>query len=170
MPITIQRHPVGVIGALDLRAGGDAPTAILEDVRGTFELSSYYLGRVRRSRTANILVAANVLGVNVPNPTTQDHMYVRDGEIWVIRALTAELSNITGTCNGMAGFVAGAQFYMNGVLNANATAGGNGADGGLLNGLLLFPGDSPAFFFRNFIAATNTCDIKLNVLFDLIKT
>ncbi len=170
MPLLIQRSPVGLLGILDSKQSGMAPAALLDEVRAIYDVGSLYSNRVRRSRSSSILVANNVLGVNVSDPVASDHMYVRDGEIWLVWAIAAQLSTVSGTCNGTAGFVAGGQFYMCGTVTTGAPATFAGADGGLLNGLILNPGDTPAFFFRNYAVGVTECDIQLTVLFDLVKT
>lgn len=170
MPQTIQRAPVGLLGMLDSKAGGQNPSLLLDEVGGVIDLTHLYAARLRRSRTSNVPIAALVLGVNIPQAAS-DHMFVRDGEMWLVHAVTAEVTgNVLGTPNFSAGVIAGAQFYMTGALSASATAGGVSVDGSRMNPIWLLPGDSPAFFVKNFSAGVTQADFKLNVLFDLVRT
>lgn len=80
---TIQRFPTGVPDLLGMKGTGDTPNMLASELRGSIDLSQYYLAdRMLRGKfTTAALIAA---GTTVPGAGI-----VPDGELWLVDSVWA---------------------------------------------------------------------------------
>lgn len=183
MPRLIQSNPVGLLDVLTSKDGGTGPAALLDEVRATVNLEGYYLRQFRRSRTRTLTKA--VINTSTTGPegwnyfsllagATAADLAVPSGQMWHVFGVELHVTTVVGTVNVQAGFTVtdpnvAAHGY--GIPIGNATgavaAGTQGVSGGPCD-LWALPGGGAAFFIRDWLLATNDCDVLMSVDYEVV--
>ena len=163
MPQLIQRPPLGLLGLLDSKAGGQNPNSLSDEVRPVVDLNSFYGVQTRFSVNAAlaagaIAIGANVFPVTLGSPQT--------GQLWVMRAIgvrcTAAYAAATWRFN--AGVF---DLRNNSYVALTDTVGGVVGDqpsvGALLDGYIWRPGDQLCLWAVN---AAGAVDVTGTAIFD----
>jgi hypothetical protein len=184
MPRLIQTPPVGLLSALTSKDGGVGPNALLDEVQGGVDLMPFYLLNFRRSRTRT-LTKATINGSTtgpegwnyfslLAGPTAAD-LTVPANQLWHLLSVSLHLATVVGSVNVQAAFTtrdpnlgsAGYGFPIGNSTGAVA-AGTTGISGGPVD-MWVGPGSTAAFFIRDWLLATNDCDVLMSVDYEVIE-
>lgn len=166
MPQLIQRSPLGLLGLLDSKAGGQNPNTLLDEVRPVIDLTDAFSVANRFSQ--NSAIAGPVLGLNI-FPTTLGEP--DPGEIWLMKRITVITTAVIAVANTFR-FVAGVHDIRNASFTilsdfvaVAAAVGEHLVCGGAVN-YIWRPGDQAAVFVLN---ATNPAPLRCTLVFDQIS-
>lgn len=184
MPRLIQTPPVGLLSALTSKDGGIGPSALLDEVRGGVDLLPFYGLNFRRSRQRTLTKATingsttgpegwNYFGL-LAGPTAAD-LTVPDGQLWHVLGLSIHVENVVGTVTVQAGFAPkdfatgiSSEGFPVGQSTGAVAAGTKGVSGGPMDFWAL-PGATVAFFIRDWLLATNDCDVFGNIDYEVFS-
>lgn len=164
MPQLIQRAPLGLLGILDSKAGGQNPNALLDEVRPTVDVSTLYNVSQRLSVNATIAAGAIVIGTNLFPVTLSGP---QQGELWIVHRATVFATANFAAATFRFGLALidsrNSSVSIMGTLISGA-AGERPITGGP-GGFIMRPGENLALWASNPAGAVN---VQLTTLFDLV--
>lgn len=178
MPRLIQVAPIGLLSTLVSKDGGIGPNALLDEVRPSIDLQAYYGLNVRRNRffafSKAVIDAGGGEGWNYANVlSASSQLTVPDGQIWRILGFNLHVTNVLGTVNVQAGWcmgdptISGAEGISIGSATGAVTVNTRGVSGGFVTDQIwALPGSQACFFIRDWLLATNDCDVNCTLAFE----
>lgn len=162
MPQLINRVPRGLLGLLDSKAAGQNPALLLDEVQGGVELTDLYALNTRGtvSQASSLTAAGVTAGIFTS-------LIVPDGEIWLVKAVTAHLSapplGAAATLQIKAGFITSESARFNGLTELSPSiATGGDVCVAWSGSIWLMPGDQPQVYATVFTGGPH--GVRLNVL------
>jgi hypothetical protein len=181
VPRLIQTAPIALLSALTSKDGGIGPAALLDEVRGVVDLLPFYGLNFRRSRFLSLSKASINAGggegwnyTSVISGAGAANMQVPDGQVWHIFGMNVNTSNNLGTISIQAAWcmkdpnLGGSEGIPIGPCSQSAAAATRVVSGGECN-LWALPGATAAFHIRDWLLATNDCDVQLGVDYEVFN-
>ncbi len=158
----INRVPRGLLGILDSKAAGQNPSLLLDEVQGGVDLTELYALNTR----ATVSQASTLTGLGL-TAGVYANLIVPDGELWLLKGLTAHLSapplGAAATLAGAVGYITqeSARFIALSDMSATIATGGDIIISWYGQAFLL-PGDSPQVYLTTLTGGN--VGVRLNAL------
>lgn len=163
MPFPFNRFPRGLVGLLDAKTRGTAPTSLADEVRGTLDMMPFY-----QAATREVLSGVTLAPVaEGPVFATGGNLIVPQDELWIVWHFTAIASLVLATGETLAfttllRAAAAVGVNQDQVLNSSF---GNGGVGSLPvawtpSPFLALPGDSLGIFVTFHVLTANPVNLS----------